>query len=63
MRPKLFSDLHQLIEKFVKQNCEGEQWPPTIAHPELALHMAQAAQVVFDATSETSRYVQGEVQE
>lgn len=56
MNPKMFAELFEAMNKFVEQNCESPEWEKTnfLSHENLELHMAKAAEIVFDATVESS---------
>ena len=58
MQPKMFANLFEAIEKFVEQNCETPEWEQEdmFAHENLVLQMAKAAELIFHAAAESSRF-------
>lgn len=44
------------IESWINKNCKSNNWPEIIVGNETALHMANAAEAVFDACLESQQY-------
>lgn len=53
--------IEQGIQKVMDQHCENSDvWPEFVCPPELAVKMADAAEVVFDLSVLTSQYQKAE---
>lgn len=44
------------IESWISKNCESDNWPEIVIGNETVLHMANAAEAVFDACLESQQY-------
>jgi DNA phosphorothioation-dependent restriction protein DptG len=60
MHVKFLADLQEIMQKFLDEHCEEDEWPDSFCHPELSKHMAQAASTVYDATFASSKYTEKE---
>jgi hypothetical protein len=58
MHPKLYLKLFETMEKFIEQNCASDEWKNAdfYSPASLALRMSQAAENIFDATVEASKF-------
>jgi len=44
------------MESFLSEVCDHDDRPSSLIHPQLCQQMAKAAEVVFDASSDSSFY-------
>lgn len=59
MKPKLYAELWQVIDKFIQSNAEKEQLPTDVfIDEELTDFMAKAAALAFDASISSAEYAE-----
>ena len=60
MVTSLYAYLEAVIENWINDNCEEENWPEVIVGRETGQHMAKAAAAVFDGICEAEKYAEDE---
>lgn len=60
MTTKLKAELERAIDDFIQKNCEDEGTPSGLHHPDLAVNMAAAAALVYDANFSGQEYADRE---
>lgn len=60
MKPKLYAELWQVIDKFIKSNAAKEQLPNVFIDEKLTDFMTKAAALAFDASISSAEYTERE---
>lgn len=63
MNARLYANLVELMEKFIEENCESDNWPDFWADEDLAEDMASAAKLVIIGRVKAQRFYRDEVEE
>ncbi len=60
MDTRIKADLEDAIQKVLNDGCEHDAWSHFI-HPELVKQMANAAELIFDASQDAQSYFEQEM--
>lgn len=58
MTRRLLAELSSVLEKWVEDNCEADDWPTTMTGEKTVDCMVEAAAAVFDACHEGQEFAQ-----
>ncbi len=50
MKTNLFASLENVLEKWLNNHCEDDEWPSAYVYDNQSRDMAKAAELVFDAS-------------
>ena len=56
MKPNLYSYFYNLVEGWIDEHIDTDEFPFFYIHPELAERMAKAAELVFDVAVDSQNY-------
>ena len=58
MKPNLYSCFYNLVDGWIDEHLDTDEFPHLYIHPELAERMAKAAELVFDIAVDSQNYAE-----
>ena len=60
MKTKLLLSLEEIMQKWLDEHCEDDEWPSAYCYIDLARDMSIAAQLVFDSSIKGQEFLENE---